>query len=166
MDEFAITVPPAMLDLIADRVVARLATREPAVESWVGVDAAAAHLCCRRQRIYDLVAQRRIVKTKTAGIYKRGNRYRYTYRVRGVQRWGSAGTCASLLFAPVEHGGGGARGRRVTEARVVVLAAPVVAIGGRTSRAAVAGTPDATRRSASVTTATSSMGPAMPAGDL
>jgi integrase len=32
------------------------------------------------------------VKTKTAGIYKRGNRYRYTYRVRGVQRWGSAST--------------------------------------------------------------------------
>ncbi|HEV3002264.1 MAG TPA: tyrosine-type recombinase/integrase [Solirubrobacteraceae bacterium] len=30
------------------------------------------------------------VKTKTAGIYRRGNRYRYTYRVRGVQRWGSA----------------------------------------------------------------------------
>lgn len=32
------------------------------------------------------------VKTKTAGIYKRGDRYRHTYRVRGVQRWGSAAT--------------------------------------------------------------------------
>jgi excisionase family DNA binding protein len=64
MDDLAITVPPAVLDLIADRVVARLGAREPAVEPWVGVDAAAAHLCCRRQRIYDLVAQRRIPHRK------------------------------------------------------------------------------------------------------
>ncbi len=32
------------------------------------------------------------VKTKTPGVYRRGDRYTYVYRVNGKQRWGSART--------------------------------------------------------------------------
>ncbi|HEV3002265.1 MAG TPA: helix-turn-helix domain-containing protein [Solirubrobacteraceae bacterium] len=64
MHEVAITLPPDLVDLIADVAVERLAARQPPAEPWVGVDAAAAHLCCRRQRIYDLVGQRRIPHRK------------------------------------------------------------------------------------------------------
>jgi integrase len=31
-------------------------------------------------------------KTKTPGVYRRGGRYAYVYRVRGVQHWGTAAT--------------------------------------------------------------------------
>src|SRR5438105_12534388 len=33
-----------------------------------------------------------LVKTKTPGIYKRGSRYVFSYRVSGKQRWGSCRT--------------------------------------------------------------------------
>jgi excisionase family DNA binding protein len=64
MHEVAITLPQAVVDLIVDRAVERLAARGEGVEPWVDVDQAAAHLCCKRQRIYDLVAQRRIPHRK------------------------------------------------------------------------------------------------------
>jgi hypothetical protein len=31
-------------------------------------------------------------KTKTPGVYRRGRRYAYVYRVRGLQHWGTAAT--------------------------------------------------------------------------
>jgi integrase len=49
-------------------------------------------------------------KTKTAGVYKRGNRYRYTYRVRGEQRWGSAATYAEARRAKRQAEADGDRG--------------------------------------------------------
>jgi hypothetical protein len=38
------------------------------------------------------MAKSTLQKTATLGIYRRGKRYVYAYRVRGVQRWGTAAT--------------------------------------------------------------------------
>jgi hypothetical protein len=53
----SIAVPDTVLDAIVERVAARLPGR-PVVEPWVGVADVAAHLACRRQRIYGLVSRR------------------------------------------------------------------------------------------------------------
>jgi hypothetical protein len=54
-----LVVPPQVLDDLVKRVVQRLAgARPPDVEPWVGVEAVARHLGCRRQRICDLVSRR------------------------------------------------------------------------------------------------------------
>ena len=55
-DGLVIAVPDALVDELVERVGERLA--RPAAEPWVGVEAVAAHLGCRRQRIYDLVSRR------------------------------------------------------------------------------------------------------------
>ena len=34
----------------------------------------------------------KLTRTDTPGVYRRGNRYAYVYRVDGRQRWGSAAT--------------------------------------------------------------------------
>jgi excisionase family DNA binding protein len=62
MDDVVIPVPEPLVELLAERVAARLAA--PSAEPWVGVDVAAAHLACRRQRIYDLVSRRTIPHRK------------------------------------------------------------------------------------------------------
>jgi excisionase family DNA binding protein len=64
MDEVTIALPDALLELVADRAAERLGARLPAVEPWVGIDQAAAHLACKRQRIYDLVSRRTIPHRK------------------------------------------------------------------------------------------------------
>jgi excisionase family DNA binding protein len=86
MHEVAITLPPHVVDVIVDRAVERLAARHPVAEPWVGVDAAAAHLSCRRQRIYDLVAQRRIPHRKEGA--------RLLFKLSHLDAWieGGAGT--------------------------------------------------------------------------
>lgn len=48
------------LDRLADLVAERLDVQHAGPESWVGVTDAAAHLGCKRQRIYDLVYNRAI----------------------------------------------------------------------------------------------------------
>ena len=60
MDDVTIPLPAPLLELIADRTAERLGARQPVVEPWVGVDQAAEHLACKRQRIYDLVSRRTI----------------------------------------------------------------------------------------------------------
>jgi hypothetical protein len=64
--DLVLALPDALVDELAERVAARLA--RPAAEPWVGVDAVAAHLGCRRQHIYDLVSQRgrRAAASRTA----------------------------------------------------------------------------------------------------
>ena len=56
-----LTLPPELLDhladLIADRVAERLGV---GAEPWLSVEQAAAHLACPQSRIYDLVAQGRV----------------------------------------------------------------------------------------------------------
>ena len=64
MDEVTIAVPETLVELVADRAAERLGARPPAVEPWVGVDQAAEHLACKRQRIYDLVSRRTIPHRK------------------------------------------------------------------------------------------------------
>jgi excisionase family DNA binding protein len=53
-----IVVPDELLDEITARVAQRLAA--PECEPWVGVERAAGHLGCPRQRIYHLTAARAI----------------------------------------------------------------------------------------------------------
>jgi excisionase family DNA binding protein len=64
MDEVSIPLPAPVLDLLVERTVERLSASVTVVEPWVGVDAAAAHLACKRQRIYDLVSRRTIPHRK------------------------------------------------------------------------------------------------------
>jgi excisionase family DNA binding protein len=59
---FGLAVSAEFVEALAHRVAELLrndvgrATPEP----WIGVDAAAAHLACKPQRVYDLVSQRRV----------------------------------------------------------------------------------------------------------
>ncbi len=61
-DGLHLAIPADLLDLITDRVVARLAADRPATpEPWLDVDGAAEHLGYRdrargRRRVYDLTA--------------------------------------------------------------------------------------------------------------
>ena len=58
----ALVVPPALVELLAARVVELLADRLPGAElpSYLTVEQAASYLACRPHRIYDLVSQRRL----------------------------------------------------------------------------------------------------------
>ena len=54
--QLSFEVPEGLQEAIARRAAAIVAARDwPAPEPWVGVAEAAAHLACKRQRIYDLV---------------------------------------------------------------------------------------------------------------
>ena len=50
------TLSPEALQAIA-QALAELLNERPRDEPWIGVDAAAEHLACKRQRIYDLVSK-------------------------------------------------------------------------------------------------------------
>lgn len=64
-----VPLPPAVLEVLADRVADVLQARE-AVRGgswdggWLDVSAAAEHLACKPKRIYDLVSQRRVLSAK------------------------------------------------------------------------------------------------------
>jgi excisionase family DNA binding protein len=64
MDDVSIPLPTSVVDLIIERTMQRLEGSAFKAEPWVGVDQAAAHLCCKRQRIYDLVSRRTIPHRK------------------------------------------------------------------------------------------------------
>jgi excisionase family DNA binding protein len=64
MDDVLIPLPAGILDLLVERTAARLGASVVVAEPWVGIDAAAAHLACKRQRIYDLVSRRTIPHRK------------------------------------------------------------------------------------------------------
>ncbi|WP_445148368.1 helix-turn-helix domain-containing protein [Baekduia sp. Peel2402] len=49
---------------MVEQTAARLRASAPVAEPWVGVDRVAAHLACKRQRIYDLVSRRTIPHRK------------------------------------------------------------------------------------------------------
>jgi excisionase family DNA binding protein len=55
-----ITFTEAQLDLIADRVTARLQPRPERVSPWLDTKGAAAHLACGVDRVHDLVALRKL----------------------------------------------------------------------------------------------------------
>lgn len=81
-DGLAVVLPDAVVDELVERVAARLA--RPAAEPWVGVDAVAAHLGCRRQRIYDLVSQR---GRRGGGIPHRKDGSRLLFRLSEIDAW-------------------------------------------------------------------------------
>ena len=57
-----LVVTDELLDAVADRVVLRLGAKhqQQQEQQWMNADEAAAHLRCNRQRLYNLVADRRI----------------------------------------------------------------------------------------------------------
>jgi Helix-turn-helix domain len=81
-DGLAVVLPDALVDELVERVAARLV--RPTAEPWVGVDAAAAHLGCRRQRIYDLVSQR---GRRGGGIPHRKDGSRLLFRLNEIDAW-------------------------------------------------------------------------------
>jgi predicted DNA-binding transcriptional regulator AlpA len=64
MDEVSIRLPEPLLDLIVARAAERMRAASAVTEPWVGVDQAAVHPACKRQRIYDLVSRRTIPQRK------------------------------------------------------------------------------------------------------
>jgi excisionase family DNA binding protein len=64
MDDVSIPLPAGIVDLLVERTAARLRASVVVAEPWVGVEEAAAHLACKRQRIYDLVSRRTIPHRK------------------------------------------------------------------------------------------------------
>jgi excisionase family DNA binding protein len=76
-------VPDGLQEAIARRAAAIVAARDrPVPEPWVGVVEAAAHLACKRQRIYDLVHHKdrtRIPHRKEGG--------RLLFKLSQLDRW-------------------------------------------------------------------------------
>jgi hypothetical protein len=89
-DALAVVLPPALVDLIVERVVERVAGRQPVgAEPWVGVRDAAAHPSCKPQRIYDLVSRR-----ATSGIPHAKEGGRLLFRLSQLDRWLESGGAA------------------------------------------------------------------------
>jgi hypothetical protein len=89
-DSLTIALPPAVLDVIVERAAEQVAARlQTAVEPWVGVEEVAAHLCCRRQRVYDLVCRRQV-----SGIPHRKEGARLLFKLSQIDRWIEAGSAA------------------------------------------------------------------------
>jgi hypothetical protein len=88
-DGLALTLPPAVLDLIVERVTERLAGDRVGVERWIGVPEAAAHLGCKPQRIYDLVCRR-----ASSGIPHRKEGNRLLFKLSQLDRWIESGGAA------------------------------------------------------------------------
>ena len=85
-------VPVDLIDLLVERVAARLGVGvgvEPAAEPWIGVEEAAAHLGCRRQRVYDLVCRR-----ASTGIPHRKEGARLLFKRSALDRWIESGGAA------------------------------------------------------------------------
>ena len=60
-ESITIALPDAVLDVIVERAAEQVSVRlRPVAEPWVGVEDVAAHLSCRRQRVYDLVCRRHV----------------------------------------------------------------------------------------------------------
>ena len=76
MDEVIIALPEALVELVADR----------AAEPWVGIDQAAEHLACKRQRIYDLVSRRTIPHRKEGS--------RLLFKLSHLDAWVESGGAA------------------------------------------------------------------------
>lgn len=82
-ESLVLTLPAEVLDELVERVLARVdAERRHGAEPWVGVEAVARHLGCRRQRIYDLVSRR-----GGDGIPYRKDGARLLFRLSEVDAW-------------------------------------------------------------------------------
>ena len=85
--QLSFEVPDGLQEAIARRAAAIVAARDRAApEPWVGVAEAAAHLACKRQRIYDLVHRKdrtRIPHRKEGG--------RLLFKLSQLDRWLDSG---------------------------------------------------------------------------
>jgi hypothetical protein len=89
-ESITIALPHAVLDIIVERAVEQVAARvRPASEPWVGVEEVAAHLACRRQRVYDLVCRRH-----ATGIPHRKEGARLLFKLSQIDRWIESGGAA------------------------------------------------------------------------
>ena len=89
-ESIAVAVPADLIDLLVERVAARLGVGiEPAAEPWIGVEEAAVHLGCRRQRVYDLVCRR-----ARTGIPHRKEGARLLFKRSALDRWIESGGAA------------------------------------------------------------------------
>jgi excisionase family DNA binding protein len=86
MEDVSIPLPPGVIDLLVERTTARVRASAFVAEPWVGVDVAAAHLACKRQRIYDLVSRR------TIPHHKEGSRL--LFKLSHLDAWIEGGVAA------------------------------------------------------------------------
>ena len=89
MEEPVLVVPPALLELLIERVAERVAPPS-ASEPWVGVPDVARHLGCRPQRVYDLVSRR-----ATSGIPHRKEGGRLLFRLSQIDVWIESGRASA-----------------------------------------------------------------------
>ena len=89
MEEPVLVVPPALIELLVERVTERVAPPS-AAEPWVGVADVAEHLGCRPQRIYDLVSRR-----ATSGIPHRKEGGRLLFRLSQIDVWIESGRASA-----------------------------------------------------------------------
>jgi hypothetical protein len=89
MEEPVLVIPPAVLELLVERVTERITLRS-GVEPWVGVTDVARHLGCRPQRIYDLVSRR-----ATSGIPHRKEGGRLLFRLSEIDAWIAGGRASA-----------------------------------------------------------------------
>ena len=89
-ESITIALPDAVLDVIVERAAEQVAMRlRPAAEPWVGVEEVAAHLSCRRQRVYDLVCRRHVT-----GIPHRKEGARLLFKLSQIDGWIESGGAA------------------------------------------------------------------------
>ncbi len=90
LEPLAVVLPAGVVDVIVERVTQQVAARwSYDVEPWVGVGEVAAHLCCKLQRIYDLVC-----RWQAGGIPHRKEGSRLLFRLSEIDRWIDSGGAA------------------------------------------------------------------------
>lgn len=83
--QLSVALPPELVDALAERVAERIGESHAATsEPWVDVDRAAAHLSCKRQRIYDLVSK--------GDLPHRRDGRRLLFRCSDLDRWLAPGS--------------------------------------------------------------------------
>ena len=90
MEPVRIELPEVVVDLIVARTTEAVRRQLAAApEPWVGIEEAALHLACKRQRVYDLVSRR-----ASSGIPHRKEGARLLFRLSELDRWVESGRAA------------------------------------------------------------------------
>jgi len=81
--DVTLTAPAELVDAIAERVLELLDARGALDrDEWVDVAGAAEHLCCKPQRVYDLVSQSKLIPSRdgTRLLFRRSHLDAYLER--------------------------------------------------------------------------------------
>jgi excisionase family DNA binding protein len=75
MTSLSLTIPPDLVDEIAEKVAHLLAERNGQLPEYLKVDEAAAYMRCSRQRVYDLssTGRLRVRKDGSRSLFKRSD---------------------------------------------------------------------------------------------